>query len=62
MGRWLSSTVCCFDISWRAETSRGLVQGLNLAYFDELLAEAKAALWALRIQGAAISKGRAIRG
>lgn len=41
---------------------RRLVQGLNLAYFDELLAEAKAALWALRIQGAEISKGRAIRG
>lgn len=37
-----------------------LVQGLNLAYFDELLSETKAALWALRAQGAKISKGRAI--
>jgi len=39
-----------------------LAQGLNLAYFDELLSEAKAALWVLRTQGTAISKGRAIGG
>ena len=37
-----------------------LAQGLNLTYFDELLSEAKTALWALRGQAATISKGRAI--
>lgn len=42
------------------EKPHRLVQGLNQAYFDALLAEAKAALWALRVQGAAISKRRAI--